>query len=309
MNRTSVVIAYVGPKFKASHPNQDCQACIESFQRDIPAQIDLYHDIQTLLARLAEPGYQVDAIGIDLEYLHIVKGSSMFDVIRTVAVFLKCMERDTYIVGAVGDDTDPSLIRQALQAPEIRTLVMRLGGTWTYDMVLETARRIHIDQDWTVPTAIKDRIKAPTKKPRHPPTTIVLTPRQTQILDLVSTRGASNKVIARTLKISESTVKLHMSAILKKYGCRNRTQLAVFSRDRVKTLASWIMAVFLGVGTTISSQSAVDSLTTLLDTQIIDQKIADLDQQHEPRYYIYPAELDVVDLSDEILGDGYSDLV
>ena len=60
---------------------------------------------------------------------------------------------------------------------------------------------------------------------------ITLTPRQRQILEIVATRGISNKSIARMLHISESTVKLHMSGILKKFGLRNRTQLALFARD------------------------------------------------------------------------------
>ena len=60
---------------------------------------------------------------------------------------------------------------------------------------------------------------------------IILTPRQRQILEIVATRGISNKNIARMLHISESTVKLHMSGILKKFGLRNRTQLALFARD------------------------------------------------------------------------------
>lgn len=54
-----------------------------------------------------------------------------------------------------------------------------------------------------------------------------LTPRQQEISDLIKNRGISNKHIARYLSISESTVKLHLSAILKKYNLRNRTQLAV----------------------------------------------------------------------------------
>ena len=58
-----------------------------------------------------------------------------------------------------------------------------------------------------------------------------MTPRQEQIHTLISTRGASNKVIAKTLNISESTVKLHVSAVLKKYGVKNRTQLALFSKS------------------------------------------------------------------------------
>ena len=60
---------------------------------------------------------------------------------------------------------------------------------------------------------------------------IILTPRQRQILEIVATRGISNKSIARMLHISESTVKLHMSGILKKFGLRNRTQLALFARN------------------------------------------------------------------------------
>lgn len=54
-----------------------------------------------------------------------------------------------------------------------------------------------------------------------------LTPRQGEIADLIKNRGISNKHIARQLGISESAVKLHVGAILKKHNLRNRTQLAV----------------------------------------------------------------------------------
>lgn len=58
---------------------------------------------------------------------------------------------------------------------------------------------------------------------------ITLTHRQQQVFDLIRERGASNKAIAKTLGISESTVKLHVTEIFKKYGVRSRTQLAVFA--------------------------------------------------------------------------------
>lgn len=58
-----------------------------------------------------------------------------------------------------------------------------------------------------------------------------LTGRQQQVLSLICSNGVSNKVIARSLKISESTVKLHISSILKKYGVRNRTQLALAAQN------------------------------------------------------------------------------
>lgn len=56
---------------------------------------------------------------------------------------------------------------------------------------------------------------------------VPLTPRQSQVLKLVCHRGLSNKAIGNILKISESTVKIHISAILKRYGVRNRTQLVL----------------------------------------------------------------------------------
>jgi DNA-binding NarL/FixJ family response regulator len=56
---------------------------------------------------------------------------------------------------------------------------------------------------------------------------IRLTDRQREIMALVANRGLSNKKIAQILNISESTVKVHISSILKAYGVRNRTQLAL----------------------------------------------------------------------------------
>jgi two-component system, NarL family, nitrate/nitrite response regulator NarL len=43
--------------------------------------------------------------------------------------------------------------------------------------------------------------------------------------------GASNKVIARRLVITESTVKVHMKAILRKLRLQNRTQAAIWAHN------------------------------------------------------------------------------
>jgi two-component system nitrate/nitrite response regulator NarL len=42
-------------------------------------------------------------------------------------------------------------------------------------------------------------------------------------------QGASNKVIARTLAITEATVKVHMKSILRKTLVKNRTQAAIWA--------------------------------------------------------------------------------
>ncbi|MCF8708253.1 response regulator transcription factor [Rhizorhapis sp. SPR117] len=60
----------------------------------------------------------------------------------------------------------------------------------------------------------------------------ILTPRQRDVLLLLA-QGLSNKAIAGNLTISESTVKVHIRAIMERTGMLNRTQIvAHFFRDR-----------------------------------------------------------------------------
>ncbi|MDP1708675.1 MAG: response regulator transcription factor [Gammaproteobacteria bacterium] len=54
-----------------------------------------------------------------------------------------------------------------------------------------------------------------------------LTPREGQIAELVAS-GASNKLIARQLDITDRTVKAHLSAIFQKLGVSDRLQLALY---------------------------------------------------------------------------------
>lgn len=69
--------------------------------------------------------------------------------------------------------------------------------------------------------------KLPGSKKSSNISNVYLTDRQTQVYDLIALRGLSNKQIARTLNISESTVKIHVSALMKVLCVRNRTQLAL----------------------------------------------------------------------------------
>ncbi|RDI56817.1 response regulator transcription factor [Microvirga subterranea] len=45
--------------------------------------------------------------------------------------------------------------------------------------------------------------------------------------------GAPNKVIARQFGLSEATVKVHVKAILRKIGAKNRTQAAMWAADHI----------------------------------------------------------------------------
>jgi len=63
---------------------------------------------------------------------------------------------------------------------------------------------------------------------------IILTARQLEVQNLVCNRGLSNKQIANSLHIVESTVKIHLSAIMKAHGVRNRTQLVLATKNQLR---------------------------------------------------------------------------
>ena len=70
-----------------------------------------------------------------------------------------------------------------------------------------------------------DRV-LPAQTPR-----IDLTEREQAVLRLIAV-GATNREIAARLHLSEGTVKNHVSRILERLGLRDRTQAAIYARDR-----------------------------------------------------------------------------
>jgi two-component system nitrate/nitrite response regulator NarL len=65
------------------------------------------------------------------------------------------------------------------------------------------------------------RIEAPSEKDK-------LSPREREILSFLA-KGASNKEIARSLDLAESTVKIHVQHILRKLNLSSRVQAAVYA--------------------------------------------------------------------------------
>lgn len=65
---------------------------------------------------------------------------------------------------------------------------------------------------------------------------VPLTQRETQILNLIA-NGNSNKQIARTLEISEQTIKNHVSSILRKLNANDRAHAVVLAMKH-----GWILA-------------------------------------------------------------------
>ena len=58
-----------------------------------------------------------------------------------------------------------------------------------------------------------------------------LTKRQREVLALL-TQGLSNKEIARMIGIAEATTKIHMAALIRNLGARNRTEAAFMAAQK-----------------------------------------------------------------------------
>lgn len=72
-------------------------------------------------------------------------------------------------------------------------------------------------------------ILAPTGSPTGA-TALPLSEREAQVLQGVCA-GLQNKEIAHTINVQEVTVKMHLRAVIRKLGARNRTQAAMIARD------------------------------------------------------------------------------
>lgn len=78
-------------------------------------------------------------------------------------------------------------------------------------------------------TRLADAMRAPQKSLKAAVVeTNKLSPREAEIIVMLA-GGASNKEIARTLTLSESTVKIHVQGILRKLNLASRVQAAVYA--------------------------------------------------------------------------------
>jgi two-component system nitrate/nitrite response regulator NarL len=77
------------------------------------------------------------------------------------------------------------------------------------------------------------RTSSASEKSAPDPKVQKLSPRETVILQSLM-GGDANKVIARKLEITESTIKVHVKSILRKIGAANRTQAAMWANENLR---------------------------------------------------------------------------
>lgn len=172
--------------------------------------------------------YKPDAVLIDTSTLYYKQEKiQLVEDLDTIATVVECLKNCNIL------DTIPNIfltVDHSISAKQIRAILtcpIVNGIIFPEDikLLIEYIEYHPEENKCLLPDSIIEMLESANKKNLG----VDLTPRQKEILAIIQLRGASNKVIARMLNITESTVKLHITSILKKYKVRNRTQLALFS--------------------------------------------------------------------------------
>ena len=137
-----------------------------------------------------------------------------------------------------GVPTTRTVLLTASLAASDMTTALRLGAvgillkTAATELLFKCLRSVVAGQYWvgreTVGSLIEALAELETSQTEPKRRPFGLTPRELDVVSLVAT-GASNKVIAATLGLSEETVKHHLSRIFEKTGQSSRVELALFA--------------------------------------------------------------------------------
>ncbi|MFI7223682.1 response regulator [Nonomuraea angiospora] len=138
------------------------------------------------------------------------------------AIVLSTFDEDDYIFGALRGGAVGYLLKDC--APEELVDSVRRAGRGETVLASPVAARLVAELRRTPPAP------APPTGPAAPRDRGRLPAREAQVAALIAA-GASNREIAARLRITEGTVKNHVSSLLRKYGLRDRTRLALHLKD------------------------------------------------------------------------------
>jgi len=194
-------------------------------EREYPWVTRLCNSWADLSERIAESPRQI--------IIHVSMLSStnvtLYEFISMVETLVKfTLPGQTVPIGVVIEPNTHSSVIKELRKTSVIGIVPSIAGFGCSETLVAVDSIYHRQPYW--PKHIIDSLPGSELRPKVKKTDdVVLTKRQEEIFNLVTRRGLSNKKIAQVLNISESTVKVHVSAILKEYRVRNRTQLAVYA--------------------------------------------------------------------------------
>ena len=184
--------------------------------------VDSWTDLMNLLSAKSDSDFVLTLFNQDLLDLN---GTTLNEIVSTMNTISTLTGHNSRIsVGVVINEKCDQKFIQHLKRSGVNGIVPNLHSFGKADFY-EAVDILLVGSTHWPESCMQSKPKSSNKKPNE--YGIRLTDRQREIMALVANRGLSNKKIAQILNISESTVKVHVSSILKAYGVRNRTQLAL----------------------------------------------------------------------------------
>lgn len=179
-------------------------------------------DVQMDFAKIGK-----DAEKIYKQNLTIFSASNVSDVVIQTLVVLKEVSPDMRIV-VLSENLDQSVIGTCfssgadgllLKSISVKALIASLDLVMVGEKVFPTSMMSMIPSEWV---HWQDNEGIDFDKD------VEFSPRAVEIIRCLA-GGCSNKLIARNLGITESTVKVHLKSILRKLELANRTQVALWA--------------------------------------------------------------------------------
>ncbi|MGV9375139.1 response regulator [Nonomuraea sp. NPDC003707] len=133
------------------------------------------------------------------------------------SIVLSTFDEDDYIFGALRGGAVGYLLKDC--TPEELIDSVRRAGRGETVLASPVAARL-----------VAELRRTPPAPPPPAPPRDRLSAREAQVAALIAA-GASNREIAARLRITEGTVKNHVSSLLRKYALRDRTRLALHLKD------------------------------------------------------------------------------
>ncbi|HEY0845418.1 MAG TPA: response regulator [Noviherbaspirillum sp.] len=147
--------------------------------------------------------------------------------LETLQLLLQDCPQTAVILLTVSEEADD--LTAALQAGARGYLIKNIDADYLVRAIKRAAAGESVLAEAMTTKLVAHLQGGPQSRPASPASDLdKLTPREKEILACLA-RGESNKVIARTLDVAESTVKIHVQNILKKLNLTSRVQAAVYA--------------------------------------------------------------------------------
>jgi len=139
-------------------------------------------------------------------------------------LMLTTFDDEEYVIDALRAGASGYLLKTIPENDLAQAVIAAHNGIYQ----LDPAVALKVVASLSNPSA-SNRSQSPTSQ-NPTPTNAGLTDRELEVLKLTS-QGLSNGEIARSLSISEGTVKNHISSILSRLGLRDRIQAIIYARE------------------------------------------------------------------------------